>query len=355
LTRLDSRLTLLTGGARDLPARQQTMRSTIDWSYNLLPAGEQLFFRQLAVFVGGCTLEAAERVCTTDGDLPLAVLDGLGSLIDNSLLRQEASPDGEPRFLLYETIREYALERLEASGETATLRQRHASYYLALAETAELELTGAQQKMWLGRLAQEVDNLRAVLVWSLRAQGSVEVGLRLAAALHWFWNLGGRFVEGRAWLEEALAPRSGSAPPPAAQAKALLVVADMMELLLDQAAAAPLLAQSLGLYRQLGDRAGEARALMYGGRTARAQGDYAQAVRFEEESLSLARSLGDRYDTTWALISLGDAELDQGNLGRATARLEEALTLCRNVHDQVGSAFALRILGQIAWVQEDYP
>jgi predicted ATPase/class 3 adenylate cyclase len=367
LTRLELRLTLLTSGARDLPARQQTMRSTIEWSYNLLGEGEQLLFRRLAVFVGGCTLEAAEVVLRTAGrglseetatsvlSPHPAVLEGLASLIDSSLLRQVTGPDGESRFLMYETIREYAFERLAASGETATLRQRHADYYLALAETAAPEMMGAQQKLWLDRLAQEIDNLRAVLVWCLRAQGSVEVGLRLAATLHWFWNLHGRFLEGRAWLEEALAPRTGNAAPSAAQAKALVVAGDMMELQIDLAVAAPLFTQSLALYRQLGNRDGEAEALFHSGRIARSRGDYAQAIRLEEESLALAQSLGNSYSTIFALLSLGDAELDQGNLRQATVRSEEALTLCRNGHDRFGSAYALCNLGRIALEQEDYP
>jgi predicted ATPase len=354
LARLNPRLTLLTGRALDVPLRQQTMRSTIAWSYDLLSAGEQQLFRRLALFVGGCKLEAVEAVCNDGNEAPLELLDSLESLINNSLLRQVPGLDGEPRFLMYETIGEYAFEQMEVSGETVTLRRRHAEYYLALAETAAPKLTGAQQKMWLGQLAQEVDNLRAALEWSLRKQGSVEIGLRLAAALHWFWNLQGRFLEGRAWLEEALAPTQEPAPP-AALAEALLVIADMMELHIDLAAAAPLLAQSLMLYRQIGDRAGEAQALWHTGRIARSLGNYAQAIGFEEESLTLAREIGDTYSTIYALLSLGDAELDQGHLDRATVHCEEALALCRDVHDRFGSAYALCNLGRIALEQADNP
>jgi predicted ATPase/transcriptional regulator with XRE-family HTH domain len=365
LARLDSRLTLLTGGARDLPARQQTMRATIEWSFNLLSEPEQALFARLGVFVGGWTLAAAAVLVPEFGglnsDLPklsaqnleLDVLNGLAALLDHSLLRQELGSDGEPRFVMLETIREYALEQLEARGETATLRQRHADYYLALAETAAPELLGAQQKMWLNRLDQEVGNLRAALVWSLRTQVNPEIGLRLAAALHWFWNIQGRFLEGRAWLEEALAPRTGPAPSPTALAQALLAIGDMMELQIDLAAAAPLLAQSVALYRQMGDYAGEAKALLHSGRIARSQGYYAQAIVFGEESLALARKCGDYYSTIYALVSLGDIAFDQGNLGRATMHCEEALAVCRQEHDEFGSAYALCILGRIALEQAD--
>jgi predicted ATPase/transcriptional regulator with XRE-family HTH domain len=354
LARLNPRLTLLIGGAHDVPLRQQTMRSTIAWSYNLLSASEQQLFRRLALFVGGCTLEAVEAVCNDDSEASPELLDSLEALIHNSLLRQVPGLDGEPRFLMYETIGEYAFEQMEVSGETATLRRRLAEYYLALAEMAARELMGAQQKVWLGRLAQDVDNLRAALEWSLRRQGSVEIGLRLAAALHWFWNLQGRFLEARAWLEKALAPTRES-PPPAALAEALLVIGDMMELHIDLAAAAPLLAQSLALYRQIGDRAGEAQVLWHTGRIARSRGEYPQAIMYEEESLSIAREIGDSYSTIYALLSLGDAELDRGNLNRATIYSEQALTLCRDVHDRFGTAYALCNLGRIALEQADNP
>jgi predicted ATPase len=370
LTRLEPRLTLLSGGARDLPARQQTMRSTIDWSYNLLGAREQMLFRRLAVFVGGCALEAAEAVCKLrienkelrtglrDDSLlnsQFSILNSIEVLLDNSLLRREAHSDGEARFLMYETIREYALERLEASGELAIVQRQHADYYLTLVEAAEPELTGAQAQVWLSRIEHEIDNLHAVLVWSLRAQGSAEVGLRLAAALHWFWNIQGRFLQGRAWLEEALTRGGEIALAPAAEAKALLVIGDLMELQIDAADAAPLLARSIALYRQIGDRAGEAQALMHAGRIARLRGDLAQAIEDEEQSLLLGRSLGDTYVTIYALLSLGDAELDQGNLERATIHTEHTLSLARVAQEQFGSAFALCNLGRIALAQKDYP
>jgi predicted ATPase len=202
VVRLESRLTVLTGGARDLPARQQTLRGTIDWSYNLLAPQEQTLFTWLSVFVGGCTLEAVEAVCARAGGWPGAVLEGLSSLLDKSLLHQEEDrTSGEPRFHMPETIREYAQERLVDSGTEGVLRAAHAAYYLALAEEAEPMVGAAAQ---LARLEAEHDNLRAVLRWAAQS-GALEVGLRLAGLVYWFWMQRGHLSEGRRWLEDLLA------------------------------------------------------------------------------------------------------------------------------------------------------
>src|SRR5262249_17570013 len=191
LARLNQTLKLLTGGARDAPARQQTMRATIDWSYQLLDEGEQRLFARLGVFVGGCTLATAEAVCNADGDLGLDVFDGLAALLDKSLLKQQAAaaPTGEtePRFLMLETIRGYALERLEQSGEADTIRHRHAECFLALAEAAKSHRFGPDQRVWFDRIAVEQDNLRGAQAWAL-AQEDAEIGVRLAVALLWFWR-----------------------------------------------------------------------------------------------------------------------------------------------------------------------
>ncbi|HEX6737279.1 MAG TPA: adenylate/guanylate cyclase domain-containing protein, partial [Vicinamibacteria bacterium] len=181
LARLEHRLQVLTGGAQDLPARHQTLRGAITWSHDLLDAGEQQLFRRLAVFAGGCTLEAAELVCNVGGDLALELLDGLASLVDKSLLRQSERADGEPCFVMLDTIREYGRERLEANGEAAAIERAHAAYYLALAEEAEQALLEPRQAAWLARLDEEHDNLRAALDWA-RAHGQAAVALRLAGA-----------------------------------------------------------------------------------------------------------------------------------------------------------------------------
>src|SRR5439155_1274260 len=247
LARLEQRLELLTGGAADLPTRQWTLRSAIDWSYNLLDEGEQTLFSRLGIFVGGCSLEGAANVCTAPGEVGLGkVMDGIGSLVDKSLIRQRDGADGEPRFTMFETIREYARERLAERDELEELRRRHADRYVALTETAEPELTGPNQGAWLERLDEENDNIRAAIGWSL-ASGEVESALRMAGALVRFWSTRGHMTEGRRWLAEALAA-SGSVSP-AVRAKALFAAG----------------------YAALG------------------QGDYVDAKSLFEESLTLAR------------------------------------------------------------------
>ncbi|HVA93132.1 MAG TPA: helix-turn-helix domain-containing protein [Chloroflexota bacterium] len=228
LARLEHRLTLLTGGARDLPARQRTLRDAIAWSYDLLDAREQRLFRRLSVFAGGCGLAMAEAVCNVDGDLGVDVLNGVTALMDNSLLWNQApagassySSESEPRLTMLETIREYGLECLEASGEAERTRQRHARVFLRLAEEAEAKLQEVEAKTWLSRLDAEYDNLRAALTWSLGG-GEIDIGLRLAAALGEFWRRMGYLSEGRGWIERALAcpgPRGSTqaASAPAAQ------------------------------------------------------------------------------------------------------------------------------------------
>src|SRR5947209_1862334 len=226
LARLEHRLQVLTGGARDVPARQQTLRNLLAWSYDLLDGKEQQLFGRLSVFVGGGTLEAVEGLSTALGDLPAYVLDGLTSLIDKSLLRQTEQEGQEPRLLMLETIREYGLEVLAASGEMESTRRAHATYYLALAELAELELGGPQQGVWLDRLEREHDNLRAALQWTIEqgeAGGSMEMALRLGGALRRFWWGRGHWSEGRNFLERALATGlAGTWIAPSVRAKALL-------------------------------------------------------------------------------------------------------------------------------------
>jgi len=195
LGRLTNRLRILTGGARDRPARQQTLRGAIDWSYGLLDENEQPLFRQIAVFSGGCTLQAVEAVCIAATDLTDDLVDGLGSLVDKSLLRQEAPSSSEPRFRMLETIREYALERLEESSEAESLRLRHANYYLSLAQQAQPALRGPRAARWLEQLEAEHENLRAALSWAVEADER-DVGLRLAGTLGEFWEMRGHLSEG---------------------------------------------------------------------------------------------------------------------------------------------------------------
>jgi len=327
LTRLDDRLKFLTGGARDLPARQQTIRNTIDWSYDLLDAGEQMLFARLAVFVGGCTIEAAEAVCKANGDLPMEIVDGIAALVDKSLLRQTEDPDGEPRFRMLETIREYALERLEASGEAEALRRRHVEHYLALAETAEPELHRAEQLAWLQRLEQEHDNLRAALAWSQTSAASVETGLRLAGSLGPFWQMRGHQSEGRAWLLSILAPPMDR--PTAVRAKALNWAGSLVDSSIQQEA---LFEESLAVGRALGDIASVADAL-------RGLGIRTGAQALLEESLALCQKIGDTWRSAMALYSLGLLALKQGDFGRAIALNEESLALFGQLGDRWGSVY----------------
>jgi len=323
LSRLVRSLQLLTGGARDADERQQTMRATIAWSEDLLTPEEQRLFRRLAVFVGGCTLEAAEVICAAPaGAAPLGLdlLEGLSKLIDHSLV-QPREEGGEPRFGLLQVIREYALEGLEASGETSALRRAHAAHFLALAEQAEPELSGPEVGAWLGRLEREHDNLRAALGWA-REQEEVETGLRLASALREFWGMRGHLREGWAWVEGLLALESGDDLRTEGAAHA--VAAEV-----------------------------RARALITGGRLAMWQGDYVVAGNWLEEATALGRAAGDRRTVALALNSLGVLAAQQGDMERAGARWVDSLALMREVGDRRGVATVLHNLGNVAAYQGD--
>ncbi|HEY6410169.1 MAG TPA: hypothetical protein VIY29_22160, partial [Ktedonobacteraceae bacterium] len=217
LARLDHRLQVLTLGARDLPERQQALRTTIQWSYDLLNVEEQWLFRCLAVFVGGCMLEAVEQIATAGGNGTIDVLNGVTSLMDKSLLQQKDQVDGEPRLVLLETIREYGLERLAASGEEETIRRTYANYFLLLAE--EAERCSSQHTTWMNRLEQEYANLRAALNWLIEQKES-EMALRLCGAVWSYWRLRSHLSEGRQWLEKALAMK-GQEDVPLLRAQAL--------------------------------------------------------------------------------------------------------------------------------------
>ncbi len=348
LARLERRLQVLTGGPRDLPVRQQTLRNTIDWSYNLLDQGEQALFRRLGVFVGGCTLEAAAAVCNADGDLPLDLVDGVASLTDKSLLRHIEGPDGEPRFTMLETVSEYAQERLEESGEAESIRRQHANHFLALAEAAELHRYTATQGLWLLRLDADHDNMRAALARSQTAAASVDVGARLAGALQWFWYIRRYKSEGRAWFERVLQQSTSAAAP--ARAKVLYGAGRFQS---DGGRANALIEQALALWRELGDKLGMADALLNLGRVARAQGDYERSGKLLQESLALFREQQIMWGIVWALISLGDVALDQGDPAQALGPVQEALALTQRLGDTYGNMWARCLLGRLAHLQCD--
>ena len=333
LERLERRLPLLTGGARDLPERQRTLRATIAWSHELLTADEQRLLARLAVFRGGCTLEAAEEVIDAD-------LDTLQSLVQKSLLRQT-----EERFWMLETIREYAAERLEESGEAEELRRRLAEHFLALAEEAEPHvedevLRGGRE--WLDRLEREHDNLRAALD-RLEASGETEHALRLAGALSDFWANRG-VVEGMHRLESALRADKG---PTAARAKALNGAAELAAVSGDPATMRLRAEEALALHRRLGDPRGAAESLQQLGYALGEEGDWARAQQLLEESVRLFRDLDDEHYALWTTRTLAWTYAESGDLDRARALNEDSLRRARALGSK---SFEAALLGSMAWL-----
>ncbi|MBC8075048.1 MAG: tetratricopeptide repeat protein, partial [Chloroflexales bacterium] len=353
LARLANRLGLLTWGPHHLPPRQQTLRGTLDWSYGLLDPDSQHLLAQLAVFMGGWTIEAVEEIASTPGgtQTPTGVIDGLMTLIDNSLVRQSDSATSEDRYTMLETIREYAAERLSATGVAEAVHRRHAAYYLTLAELAEAALTGAQQLAWLGRLEVEHDNIRAALRWSLE-QGEVETAARIASALRLFWLVQGHLSEGRAWLDTALA--RNQALSEAVQAKALLASGRLAREQGDLQQAATHLAASSSLYQALGDAAGAAVVLGYLGVLAYDQGDFARAAELHTKSLAVRRTTDDQWGVASTLANLGEVTRQQGDHAQAAHFYEESLLLFRELRDSFGTATALTNLGLALRDQGDY-
>jgi predicted ATPase/class 3 adenylate cyclase/Tfp pilus assembly protein PilF len=371
LARLDSRLKLLTGGARDVPTRQQTLRDTIAWSYDLLDEAEQALFRRLAVFVGGFTLETAEAVChhpaadpSTDTGQPLAVevLDRLESLVGKSLMRPQEVPGGESRFTMLETIREYALEKLGESGETAAVGRQHAIYYLALAEEAQPRLRGAQEVSWVNRLEQEFGNLRAALAW-WSERGEAEPGLLLGTVLSHIFYLRGYLSEGREWLTRLLAmtgPAAAASSRTVVRAQALDATGQLALFQRDHAAARACMEESLALKQELGDERGVASSLYNLGMVVQSQGDYRQAEVLFAQSLAIGRSLGDAELAATALMQHGLMAHRQGDYTAARLNLEKSVAVWRTSHDtrgvRIGSGLgpSLSALGYLALDQGDY-
>ena len=350
LTRLDHRLQVLTGGTRDLPLRQQTLRSTLAWSYELLTEREQRLFEQLSVFVGGCPLEAAEAICAVPGnasaDAVGLVLDGVASLIDKNLLQRQAQGDGEPRLMMLETIREYGLEALEASGKMEDTRQAHAIYYLRLAEEAEPQLSGSQQVSWFERLEREHDNLRSALHWLL-SQGleepSSELALRLCGTLTQFWEIHGYMSEGRHWLERGLEISRGMRS--AGRAKALTGAGQIACFQDDFGSAEALCKEGLKLYRELEDHHGSAAALLLCGYAAMMRSKYAEARSLLEEALALFEEVGNPPSSVSTLSLLANVLIFQGDYARAHTLIEENRVRSREAGDVQNHAASLMLLG----------
>ena len=341
LARLSHRLQVLTGGVQDAPVRQQTLRNTLAWSYGLLTAQEQRLFRWLSVFVGGCTLEAAEAVCQSpqeDGEHSSSVLEGIASLLDKSLV-QQTERDGEaPRLVLLETLREFGLECLEQDEELEAPREAHARFYLELAEAAGTELDGPKQAIWLERLEQEHSNLRAALEWGLEETEEQvterrELALRLSVALEPFWVQHGHYREARSFLERVLASSEGESI--SLRARALWAAADLAIMRGDLAQTMLLGRQSLSLYRELEDVRGMATCLLTLGRFAWRTGKTTEAIAFSEEGVQLLRQIGGPGEVATALFFLALPISMHGEYSRGQAIFEEALLLFRTAGNEL--------------------
>ena len=351
--RLDQRFRLLTGGSRTALPRQQTLRSLIDWSYDLLTESEKVLLCRLSVFAGGWTLAAAEAICAGDRIEEWEVLDLLTGLVDKSLVGYEE----EGRYRLLETVRRYAGDRLTESGGAETIQGRAASYFLRLAEEAEPHLMGPEQVLWLGRLETEHENLRASLAWYEQQPEGAEAGLRLAGALWRFWKVRGHLSEGRQWLSRTLKrgqEDTAETAPSAAQARALNGAGNLADLQGDYDQAQALFEKSLILWRQLADQEGIAGALGNLGGSAARHGDYAAARVLYEESLTVFRGLGNQRVIAALLSNLSSLAFWQGDYARARALDEESLGLQRKMGDQWSIALLLNNLGKLAILQDDY-
>jgi predicted ATPase/DNA-binding CsgD family transcriptional regulator len=352
-SRLEDSFSLLTGGSRTALPRQKTLRAAIDWSYELLGEEEQVLLRRLSVFAGGFTLEAVEEVCSGEDIEPEEILDLLTHLVDKSLV-MVAEHDGEARYRLLETVRQYGQEKLEESGKEQDVRRRHALFFLELAEGVEPKINGKDRGLWLGRLEVEHDNLRAALAWS-REEAEGEIALRLSGALSWFWFHREHWSEWRRWLDGALAIRGGGGPRhSAARAKALSGGGFLAWMQGDQATARSQLEESVALWREVGDKQRLAQALRFLSGSFESQGHYVAARPLAEESVRLFREGEDAFGLGITLSRLGITALAQGDHEAARAALEEGVEICREIEDDWALALALRNLGIGALREGEY-
>jgi tetratricopeptide (TPR) repeat protein len=342
LTRLESSLNLLTGGARDLPLRQQTLRGTVNWSYSLLNAAEQSLFRRLSVFTGGCTLEAVEAICNTKGDLGLDALDGMASLADKSLTQPLAGASAESRFSMLSAIREYALERLVESGEEFATRRAHAAYYVVLGEEGGGELPTHPE--WLERFDLEHQNFREALEFLIKI-GNADWGMRLGSALFHFWETREHIAEGRALLDRLL--KLPGATQTKMRARLWFYAAVFSFVQGDFVCTQKWQEESLKLSCHLGDHRGVAVALNALGLTARDRGDLDTACSLFEQCVATWRDLGSSIDTARALSNLANVVRLQGNRARAHALYDECLAIFHAAGDTTGVAWTLNYLGDL--------
>lgn len=352
LARLQNRLAFLATGLQDLPERQQTLRATIGWSYDLLNAAEQTLFRRLAIFSGGHTVAAAEAVCGGDELIP-DVLAGLQSLADRSLLRTSGSV--ETRLTMMEAVRDFALEQLETGGEISTIRQRHATFYLSMAEAADADLIGPHEASWLDRLDVDHENLRKMLEWAI-AERAIELGLRTAVALRRFWVLRGFLAEGATWFERLLAQAEATAAElaPLVYGRAYAAAGNLAHHVQDVVRARHHLERALEFLPE-GDAAKErAWALANLGWMAMDEGAYLEAAVHFEQGLALNRAVRDVQGCAEILSFQGYLELRQGKLEAASRLFAEGLALAEQIGDSRGVADALYELADIARDQANY-
>jgi predicted ATPase/DNA-binding CsgD family transcriptional regulator len=353
LSRLEKPLEVLTRGGPDVPVRQQTMRHTITWSYDLLSTEEQRLFRRLSVFVGGCTLEAAETVCTAPGDMTSPIMDVVASLLDKSLLQQVKQEDDEWRLMMLDMIREYGLERLAASGELASTRDAHANYYLELAEEAEPALHSIQQGRWQERLEREHENMQAALQWLLEHHEKEQVA-RFAGSLLRFWIKRGSLNEGLHWLEQALRGTEQDVSAPV-RIKALFATGVLAGLLGNVDQATTRCQECLELCQGTGDSRNFVLTSWMLARLATEQGEYALAQAQAEEALEVARKAGDNLARAYALHRLGSIALALGEFEQARKQLEESLVAFTEIGDLFARVEVLRRLAEVFVAQGDEP
>jgi predicted ATPase/DNA-binding CsgD family transcriptional regulator len=388
LNRLEHRLPLLIGGARDLPSRQQTLRATIAWSYDLLDVTEQHLFHYLSVFAGGCTLAAVEAVCP-DNAVDIDVLDQVESLLAKNLLRQIDGVDGNTRFFMLETIHEYGVEQLETQGEATNLRRRHAEYFLTFAEEADPNLSGPNQALWLDLLDADHANLRTAMAWSQEPAGDTELGLRIAAVLAWFWRLRGHLTEGTRWLETILKAcpdrtvlrskvlarttlltySQGDRLRTKALAEESVAIAREVEddsiigwalhamgralhCNSEYERASVALVESLERFRAAGDLVGLSYSSWYLGDVARAQGDYERSAPLMEDGLRFGHDSGDIWAIASAHLQAGTLAYRQQDFDRASSLLKESLVQFRSIRALWGMWFPLSNLGVVAAGQD---
>jgi non-specific serine/threonine protein kinase len=347
LARLERRLPLLIGGPRDQPARLRTMRDAITWSYDLLTPAEQALFRRLAVFAGGFTIPAAEAVATAAGDSGLDVVEGIASLLEQSLLQQAEQQDGEPRFGMLETIREFGLERLAASGEADGVRRRHAVWSLALAE----EAAAAVDAPALDRLERELPNFRMALAWAEETR-EADTGLRLAGALFHLWGMRNHRAEGRRWLEGALSRDAGA--PSGARAAALVALGIIEPNSGYTAAEARHVEEGLAVAGAVGDLRVVARASFTLAMFAVGAGDDDRAADLIAEAETRCAEVDDQGDIAFLCVQRGILAHRQGGLDRAAAHLTDALALSRDIGNLYVAAIALELLGFVSTDRGDY-